>query len=82
MTAVRVVVATGCHLCPAAVDAARSACAHRGIRLEIVDIDGDVELERRYRETIPVVEVDGVEVARFFADEAVVLAAIDARAGR
>ena len=29
--------------------------------LEEVDITGDSELERRYRERIPVVEVDGVE---------------------
>jgi hypothetical protein len=35
----------------------------------IVDIDGDVELERRYRELIPVVLVNGVEVGHFVIEQ-------------
>ena len=34
--------------------------------LEKVDITGDEELERRYRERIPVVIVDGEEAFTFF----------------
>jgi hypothetical protein len=34
--------------------------------LEEVDITGDQELERRYRERIPVVIVDGEEAFTFF----------------
>ena len=34
--------------------------------LEEVDITGDEELERRYRERIPVVMVDGEEAFTFF----------------
>ena len=34
--------------------------------LEEVDITGDEELERRYRERIPVVIVDGEEAFTFF----------------
>ena len=34
--------------------------------LEEVDIGGDAELERRYRERIPVVEVGGVEAFTYF----------------
>ena len=30
-----------------------------GFELELVDIDGDRELETRYRELLPVVEIDG-----------------------
>ena len=34
--------------------------------LEEVDIAGDAELERRYRERIPVVAVDGEEAFTYF----------------
>jgi hypothetical protein len=34
--------------------------------LEEIDIGGDTELERRYRERIPVVAVDGVEAFTYF----------------
>jgi hypothetical protein len=33
---------------------------------EEVDISGDVELERRYRELIPVVEIDGQQVFTYY----------------
>jgi hypothetical protein len=78
MIRVRVLMATGCHLCPPGVEAARRACAARGAELAVVDIDGDLELERRYREAIPVVEVEGREVGRFAVDESAIAAAIDA----
>jgi Glutaredoxin-like domain (DUF836) len=35
--------------------------AERPFELQEVTIAGDPELERRYRERIPVVEIDGVE---------------------
>ena len=76
MIRVRVLIATGCHLCPPAVAVAEAVCARHGLAPEVVDIDGDVELERRYREAIPVVEVDGAEVARYVLDEAVLEAAL------
>ncbi len=34
--------------------------------LEEVDITGDPDLERRYRERIPVVEIDGEEAFTYF----------------
>jgi hypothetical protein len=58
MPDVRVYVADGCHLCGPAVDVVRAVC---GNDFELVDITGDPVLERRYRERIPVVSVDGVE---------------------
>ena len=76
MSRVRVLIATGCHLCPPAVALVEEVCARHGISPEIVDIDGDVALERRYREAIPVVEVDGAEVARFVLDAAVLESAL------
>ena len=58
----RVVVYTapGCSLCGPAVEAVRSVC---GDDFSVVDITSLADLERAYRERIPVVEVDGV--ARF-----------------
>jgi hypothetical protein len=37
---------------------------------DAVEIDGDPELEARYREWIPVVEVDGECAFTYFVDEA------------
>jgi hypothetical protein len=36
--------------------------------LELVDIGGDPELERRYREHLPVVEIDGERAFTYFVD--------------
>ena len=41
-----------------------------GFALEEVDIGGDAELERRYREWIPVVEIDGERAFVYYVDEA------------
>lgn len=76
MSRVRVLMATGCHLCPPAVAVVEAVCAAHGVTAEIVDIDGVVALERRYREAIPVVEVDGVEVARYHVDAPTLEAAL------
>ena len=37
-----------------------------GFELEEVDIGGDAELEARYRELIPVVEIDGKQAFTYF----------------
>jgi Glutaredoxin-like domain (DUF836) len=36
--------------------------------LEVVDIAGDAELEARYREHLPVVEIDGERAFSWFVD--------------
>lgn len=59
----RVVVYTrdGCGLCREAERiVAREA---RGHDVELVDVDADPDLQRAYNVRVPVVEVDGVEVA-------------------
>jgi hypothetical protein len=63
----RVVVfhAAGCHLCERAFEVVREVC---GDGFELVDIGGDPALERRYRERIPVVEVDGEPAFEYFVD--------------
>jgi Glutaredoxin-like domain (DUF836) len=40
--------------------------AETPFELEEIDITGDDELERRYRERIPVILVDGVEAFTYF----------------
>lgn len=62
----RVYGAAGCHLCDAARKVVHEVRAETPFDLEEIEIDGDPELERRYRTRIPVVEVDGAEAFTFF----------------
>ena len=57
--------APGCHLCGPALETVRTVC---GAGFRHVDITTDPALERRYRERIPVVEIDGVEWFRYEVD--------------
>lgn len=67
----RVVVyhAAGCHLCERALAQVAALRAELGFELELVDVDGDEELERRYRELLPVVEIDGERAFTYFVHE-------------
>jgi glutaredoxin len=60
----------GCHLC----DKARETIARLDVELAFgyteVDISGDPELEARYREWLPVVEIDGDRAFVYHVDEA------------
>jgi glutaredoxin len=58
--------AAGCHLCESAKRVLAQVRAEVPFELEEVDIGGEPELERRYRERIPVVAVDGEEAFTFF----------------
>ena len=49
----------GCHLCERALRVVEEVRVERDFDLEVVAIDGDPELEARYREWLPVVEIDG-----------------------
>ncbi|MCX6391509.1 MAG: glutaredoxin family protein [Actinobacteria bacterium] len=69
MTRVVVYMATGCHLCPPTVAAVQAVCHERGLEATVVDIDGNVELERLHRERIPVVMVDDQEVGHYLVTE-------------
>jgi Glutaredoxin-like domain (DUF836) len=55
--------AAGCGLCASAIDVVRRVC---GDQFELVDITGDPALEARYRELLPVVEVDGERAFTYF----------------
>ncbi|MEP7225668.1 MAG: glutaredoxin family protein [Actinomycetota bacterium] len=58
--------AAGCHLCDRARATVTELRDELGFELEEVAIDGDPELEARYRELIPVVEIDGVRAFVYF----------------
>ena len=67
----RVVVyhAAGCHLCDRALVQVRALRDELGFELEELAIDGDPELETRYRELIPVVELDGERLFTYYVHE-------------
>jgi glutaredoxin len=58
--------AAGCHLCARAE--AQLVELGEELEFELVEIaiDGDPELEERYRELIPVVEIDGERVCTYY----------------
>ena len=55
----------GCHLC----DDAQAVLDRVGEPYDVVDIESDDELLKRYLERIPVVAVDGEDVFDFFVEE-------------
>jgi glutaredoxin len=63
---VRVYGARGCHLCESARRVIERVREEIPFELEEIDITGDAELESRYRERIPVVEVGGEEAFTYF----------------
>ena len=60
--------APGCHLCDVAKDVLDRQRKLLGFDLQVVDISGDPELERSYREQIPVVFVDGRKAFKYRVD--------------
>ncbi len=53
----------GCGLCESALEVVREVC---GDEFATVEIDGDETLEARYRESLPVIEVDGERAFTYF----------------
>ena len=62
--------AEGCHLCERARDVLQTVRAEVPFELEEVDITGRPELEARYREWLPVVEIDGERAFVYYVDDA------------
>ena len=61
--------AEGCHLCERALAQVRAFGNDLEFELEEVAIDGDPELESRYRELIPVVEIEGEQAFTYYVHE-------------
>jgi glutaredoxin len=62
---VTLVVARDCHLCERARNELSALAVELGFEVDEVDITGVPELERRYREWIPVIEVSGEQVSQY-----------------
>jgi glutaredoxin len=60
--------APGCHLCDRARGVLATAREELGFDLVEVDISGDTELEARYREWLPVVEIAGERAFVYHVD--------------
>lgn len=58
-----------CHLCDVAKDVVAQVCGELGVAWTERSILNDAELQRRYAELIPVVLVDGREIAVWRLDE-------------
>jgi glutaredoxin len=56
----------GCSLC----ERAREQLDRLGVVYDAVDITGDEALEARYREWLPVIEIDGERAFVYYIDEA------------
>ena len=59
----------GCHLCEAAEEVIRRLSPGRA-EVSVVDIDQNEALRERYTVRVPVVELDGVEIAEYEVDAA------------
>jgi glutaredoxin len=68
MRQVVVYTATGCQLCQRALEVVREVQAEVGFELDVVDIGGDPALEARYREHLPVIEIDDERAFTYFVD--------------
>jgi glutaredoxin len=62
--------ANGCHLCERARGTLAELRGEHAFDYEEVDIGGDPELEARYREWLPVVEIDGERAFVYHVDPA------------
>jgi glutaredoxin len=60
--------AADCSLCLRALEVVEELRRETGFDLEVIDIEGDDELEARYRELLPVVEIDGERAFTYFVD--------------
>jgi hypothetical protein len=55
-------------LCSRALEVVLEVGEDVAFALEVVDIGGDSELEMRYREHLPVIEIDGERAFTYFVD--------------
>lgn len=67
-----------CHLCEDMVEALRARQARWNFTLEVVDVDQDEELERRFGLLVPVLMADGREICHYHLDAAALEAFLEA----
>jgi glutaredoxin len=60
--------ASDCSLCARALEVVDEVHQEVAFELDVVDIGGRPELEARYRELLPAVEIDGALTFTYFVD--------------
>ena len=70
--------APGCHLCDQAKAVIESVGRTTDLEMVEIDISGDPDLERRYRELLPVVFVDGHRAFTYRVDPEVLRRRVEA----
>jgi glutaredoxin len=63
----------GCHLCDVMKEQIDALAPRYSFTLEVVDIDRDPELKKKYDWDVPVLLVDGEKIAKYRLDEAMLL---------
>jgi glutaredoxin len=76
---VTVYYAEACHLCERARATLAELRQEHEFELREVDIGGDADLEARYREWLPVVEIDGERAFVYYLDAAAFLRRLGAQ---
>ena len=71
----------GCHLCEVVEQAIHRVRARRSFELALTDITADAATFDQYKHSIPVVLINGVEVARYRMSDQELSAALDRAAG-
>ncbi|HEX9641485.1 MAG TPA: glutaredoxin family protein [Candidatus Krumholzibacteria bacterium] len=79
VAAVTLYTGRGCHLCEEARWLLEAVRARVPFVLREVRIDGQAELEERYRSELPVVELDGTKLFKYRVDPAALERALRAR---
>jgi glutaredoxin len=82
MRKVVVYFAQECHLCERARGTLAGLRREHEFDLEEVDIGGDADLEARYREWLPVVEIDGERAFVYYLDPTAFVHRIGAQSRR
>ncbi|HHL45052.1 MAG TPA: glutaredoxin family protein [Gammaproteobacteria bacterium] len=62
-----------CHLCEDMHKALLPYQQRYGFKLELIDVDSDAQLERRFDELVPVLMAGEEEICHYFLDEAALL---------
>ena len=81
MTTLTLYVGRDCHLCEIARRELAQLRGELGFEVEEIDITGVPELERRYREWLPVIELRGRRLSVYCVEEAALREALGGAVG-
>ena len=74
---VQLITRDGCHLCDQAAEVVAAVCADHAEAYQVIDVDTDPALRARWTDLVPVVLVDGRQVATWRVAAADLEAALD-----